>query len=245
MGSFFHSVLYVPLYNLLAFLVGVVPGGDFGIAVILVTIIVRLILWPLSMSAAKSQKAMKAMEPEMKAIREKYKDDSETQMKEMMALYKKYDVHPAASLLPVIIQLPIIIGLYWVIRTKTLPQVDPALLYPFVHAPLSASVAFFGIASITSHSLVLAVLAGLSQLAQAWYAIPVPPAAAEVGSSPGDDFARSMALQMRFVLPVIIGVVAYSSGAIALYLITTSLISIFQEFIVRRRKNGLPVPAAA
>lgn len=236
MGNFFHAILYVPLYNLLVFLVGVVPGGDFGVAVILATIVVRLVLWPLSMSVAKSQKAMKAMEPEMKAVREKYKDDQQKQMEEVMALYKKYDVHPFASFLTVFIQIPILIGLYWVFRTKTLPAIDSSLLYPFVHAPALVSVGFFGIASITSHSIVLAILAALTQGVQAWYAVPVPPPAAEV-ESPGADFARAMALQMRFVLPVVIGIAAYTSGAIALYLITASIIAVFQEFIVRRSKS--------
>ena len=240
MGNFFHTILYVPLYNLLVFLVGVVPGGDFGLAIIVATIVVRLILWPLSMSAARSQKAMKAMEPEMKEVREKYKDQPETQMKEMMALYKRYNVHPAASLLTVFIQLPIIIGLYWVFRTKTLPQVDPTLLYPFIHAPAFVSVAFLGTVSILGHHIILAILAGLAQLFQAWYAIPVPPASAEVGSN---DMARAMALQMRFVLPVVIAIAAYASGAIALYLITSSLIAVFQEFIVRRGKAAVPAPA--
>src|SRR5690348_5583876 len=113
MAQFFHPILYVPLYNLLMFLVGLTPTGDLGLAVVLATIVVRLVLWPLSMSAARTQKAMRTMDPEMKAVRAKYKDDNERQMKEMMALYKKYNVHPLASLLPVFIQLPIIIGLYW------------------------------------------------------------------------------------------------------------------------------------
>lgn len=241
MGNFFHAVLYVPLYNLLVFLVGIIPGGDIGLAVILATIIVRALLWPLSMSAAKTQKAMKAMEPEMKEVRKKYKDDNETQMKEMMLLYKKYDVHPLASMLPLFIQLPIIIGLYWVFRTESLPHIDPALLYSFVHEPLVASAVFLGLLTVTTHSLVLAVLAGLSQLAQAWYAIPVPPPQAEVGASAGEDFARALALQARFVLPIIIGVVAYASGAIALYFITTNIVSLLQEFIVRR---GAPAKLA-
>jgi YidC/Oxa1 family membrane protein insertase len=235
MGAFFHTTLYVPLYNLLVFLVGIVPGADFGFAVILATLVVRLVLWPLSMSAAKSQKAMKAMEPEMKQIRETYKNDKETEMKEMLALYKKYNIHPAAGLLAILIQLPIIIGLYWVFRTKTLPAIDTTILYPFVHAPVAVSVAFLGIASITSHSILLAVLAGLSQMAQAFYAVPVPPASVEA-SSAAEDMARAMAIQMRFVLPIVIGIAAYTSGAIALYLITTSLVSIFQEFIARQQK---------
>jgi YidC/Oxa1 family membrane protein insertase len=240
MGQFFHTVLYVPIYNLLVFLVGL-PGSDIGVAVILATIVVRLVLWPLSMSAARSQKAMKVMQPEMKRVQEKYKDDKETQMKEVMALYKKYDIHPFASILPVFIQLPIIIGLYWVFRTESLPSIDVSLLYPFVHAPAAASALFLGVVMITGHNLILAVLAALAQGAHAWYAIPVPPASAEVTSTPGDDFARAMTLQARFVLPIVIGVVAYASGAIALYFITSSLVSVLQEFMVRRTPAPTPV----
>lgn len=242
MGSFFHTVLYTPLYNLLIFLVDLIPGADIGIAVILTTILVRLILWPLSMSAVRTQKAMKAMEPEMKEVRTKYKDDQQEQMKQMMALYKKYDVHPFASLLPVFIQLPIIIGLYWVFRTESLPQVDTSVLYSFVHAPEAASALFLGFMLITTHSYVLAILAALAQFAQSWYAIPVPPASTEVGSA-GADFARALAIQTRYVLPLIIGVVAYTSGAIALYFITSSIISIVQEWLGRRTKRAEPVAA--
>lgn len=234
MMEFFHTVLYTPIYNLLVFLVAVVPGGDLGIAVILATLIVRFILWPLSMSAVRTQRAMKAMEPEMKELRTKYKDDQQEQMKQMMALYKKYDVHPFASLLPILIQLPIIISLYWVFITETLPQVDTSILYPFVPAPEAASILFLGVLTLTGKSIILAVLAALAQFAQGWYAIPVPPPSTEVGSA-GADFARAMAIQTRYILPVVIGVVAFTtSGAIALYFITSSLISLLQEFIGRR-----------
>jgi YidC/Oxa1 family membrane protein insertase len=245
MGNFFHTVLYVPIYNLLVFLVSVIPGGDVGLAIICATLIVKFILWPLSMSAARAQKAMKAMEPEMKEIREKYKDDKEKQMTEMMALYKKYDVHPAAGFLTLFIQLPIIIGLYWVFRTEALPKIDASILYPFVHVPAMVSPLFLGLLTVTAHNIPLAIIAGLTQLAQAWYAIPVPPASVEVGSSMGADFARTMALQARYMLPIVIAVVAYASGAIALYFITSNLVALLQEFMVRRGKNAVPVPAAS
>ncbi len=238
--GFFHTVLYTPIYNLLVLLIDVVPGGDLGIAVILATLIVRFVLWPLSMSAARTQKAMKAMDPELKEVRKKFKNDQERQMKEMMALYKKYGVHPFASLLPLLIQIPVIIGLYWVFSSKSLPGIDPSILYPFVTVPDAVSVAFLGLASITGHSIVLAIIAAFAQLAHSWYAIPVPPPSAEV-EGPGADIARAMALQMRYILPLIVGVAAYTSGAIALYFITGSLVSIFQEFIVRR--TNTPTPA--
>jgi len=236
MSAFFHAVLYAPIYNLLIFLVSIIPGGDIGFAVIGATIIVKLVLWPLSMSAARTQKVIKAMDPEMKRVRETYKEDKEKQMQEIMALYKKYNVHPLASVLPVFIQLPIIIGLYWVFRTETLPHIDTTVLYPFIHAPAGASALFLGLVVVTSHSIILAGIAGLTQLAQAWYAIPIPPASVEVGASTQDDFARAMTLQARYMLPVVIAFVAYASGAIALYFITSNFVALFQEFIARRGK---------
>ncbi|MEK7601877.1 MAG: YidC/Oxa1 family membrane protein insertase [Patescibacteria group bacterium] len=244
MSGFFHTFLYAPIYNLLVFLISIVPGGDIGIAVILATLIVKIILLPLSLSAARTQKAMKAIEPELKVLRETLKDDKEKQAREMFALYKKYGVKPFTSILTLLIQLPIFIGLYWVFSTETLPKIDISILYPFVHEPLvAASTIFLGLISVTGHSLVLAGIAGVTQLIQAWYAIPVPPASAEVGGSPGEDFARAMTLQARYVLPLIIAFVAYTSGAIALYFITSNVVALAQEWIVRQGKDIVPVVA--
>ena len=244
MLSFFHTYLYVPIYNLLIFLISVVPGADIGVAIILATLIVKILLLPLSLSAAHTQKAMKAIDPELKAIREKYKDDKEKQAREMFALYAKYGIKPFSSVLSIFIQLPVVIGLYWVFRTEALPGIDTSLLYPFVHAPITtASTLFLGVLLITGHSILLAVLATGTQFVQAWYAIPVPPASAEVGGSAGADFARAMTLQARFVLPLIIGFVAYTSGAIALYFITSNVVALVQEYMVRTSKKAvLPVP---
>jgi YidC/Oxa1 family membrane protein insertase len=245
MGAFFHTYLYVPIYNLLVFLISVVPGADIGLAIVLATLIVKVLLLPLSLSAARTQKAMKAIEPELKSIREKYKDDKEKQAREMFALYAKYGIKPFSSILSIFIQLPIIIALYWVFNTKSFPTIDLTLLYPFVHEPLAvASTMFLGIISVTGHSILLAILAGGTQLIQAWYAIPVPPASAEVGGSASEDFARAMTLQARFVLPLVIGFVAYTSGAIALYFITSNIVALAQEYIVRRNKDPL-LPSVA
>jgi YidC/Oxa1 family membrane protein insertase len=238
MGALFHAYLYLPILNLLVFLISVVPGGDIGVAVILATLIVKLILLPLSLSAAHTQKAMKEIEPQLNELREKFKDDKETQAKEMFALYKEHNIKPFTSFLSILIQLPIIIALYWVF-SRGLHSIEPSMLYSFIHMPGVVSNEFLGIVTVAGHSLVLAVIAALTQFAQAWYAIPVPPASAEVGGTPGADFARAMTLQARFVLPFIIGIVAYSSGAIALYFIVSNLVALAQEFIVRQGRKKI------
>lgn len=241
MMSFFHTVLYTPIYNLLMFLTDILPGQDIGLAVVAATLIVKVILMPLSFTALRTQRAIKAIEPEMKEIREKLKDDKETQAKEMFALYKKYGVNPFAGLLTLIIQLPIVIALYWVFNSKTLLSVDASILYSFVPAPLAISPLFLGIFAVTGASITLALIAAVTQFAYGWYAIPVPEKSTKKpGTDMQADFGRSLALQMRFMLPVFIGIAAYyTSVAIALYFITSNLVGVLQEFIIRRKKTEL------
>lgn len=234
MASLFHTFVYLPIYNLLVFLVDVVPGGDLGLAVILATIAVKLILLPLSLSAVRTQRAMKLLEPELKELREKYKDDKETQAKEMFALYKKYNVKPFASILMLFIQLPILFGLYYVSQHAATTAIDPTLLYPFITAPTTLSPLFLGIFSLTGTGIVLALLAGGSQLLQAWYMIPIPPKTSAEMPTMQEEFGRAVSLQARFVFPLLIGFISFSSGMLALYFITSNLFMVVQEFVVRK-----------
>ena len=238
MIDFFHAVLYTPIYNLLMGLTDVLPGQDIGLAVVVATLIVKVILMPLSFAALRTQRSIKAIEPEMKLIRERLKDDKETQAKEMFALYKKYGVNPFAGLLTILIQLPIVLSLYWVFNNKSLLTVDTSILYSFIPAPEAISPLFLGIFAVTGASITLALLAGATQLLYGWYAIPVPEKSTKpAGTDMQADFGRAMAMQMRFILPVFIAAAAYfTSVAIALYFVTSNLVGILQEYIVRREK---------
>ncbi|KND51213.1 MAG: YidC/Oxa1 family membrane protein insertase [Parcubacteria bacterium C7867-001] len=237
MIEFFHQFLYVPIYNLLVFLVGIMPGGDIGLSVIVATLIVKIIIMPLSLAAVRTQKMMKIIEPKVKKIQEELKDDKEKQARELFAVYKKYKIKPLASFLTLLIQIPILISLYWVFSTEILPQADLSLLYSFVHLPASASPLFLGLFPVAASSIALALIAGLSQLVQAYVAIPLPPAPSkDAAASMQAEFGRALALQARFIIPILIGVVAYTSGAIALYFITSNIVMLLQEFIVRQGK---------
>lgn len=243
MLEFFHQYLFVPIYNLLVFLVGVVPGGDIGLAVIAATLIVKAALVPLAFSAIKTQRAMKVMEPELKQIREKYKNDRETQARELFALYKKYDVKPLASFLTILIQLPILIALYFVFINETLPNIDVALLYSFVPIPDPISPLFLGIFAVSGSSITLAALVALTQFAQASIMVPVPEKKKTGESSMQEEFGRAMALQARYALPIIIGIVAYvTSGAVALYFVTSNVVGIAQELIVKQMNFAPKIP---
>lgn len=232
MLEFFHTILVVPLYNLLIALVDVVPGGDLGLSVVIATIIVKIAILPLTLAAVKTQRAMKLIEPKLKELQAKHKDNKELLAKEMFALYREYKVRPLASIGAVLIQIPILICLYVVFQMKSLSTVDTSLLYSFVPVPTSISTEFLGLLTIAGTSIILAALAAITQAGQAFYAIPVPEK--KEGSTAQEDFARAMSLQMRFVLPLVIGFAALTSGAIALYFITSNLFGIAQEFFVRR-----------
>ena len=242
--GFFHTILYVPIYNVLIFLVGIAPHGDVGLALIGVVLLVRLIILPLSLSMVHTQKAMQVLNPEIKALQEKYKNDKERLAKETFALYKKYKINPFASILTLFIQIPILFTLYFIVRTKGLYTVNTSILYSFVHAPAAMSPLFLGIFVISSPSLILALIAGVSQFAYAYWGIPVPPKPTTTASSgtPGsmqEEFGRAMMLQMRFVLPVFIAFIGYTSGAIAIYFITSNVVMLLQLVLAHFTKRPL------
>lgn len=242
MASFFHTAIYQPIYNALAFIIGVVPGGDIGIAIILITILVRLVLFPLSLSAIKTQISMRAIDPELKKLREDLKDNKEELARRTMALFKENNINPFASFLLILIQLPIIIGLYLVLQHESkVVSFDPSLLYAFVHVPDQASLLFLGFVDLAGKSIVLAIIVAITQFIYARLMMPATPAKDTSGkpASFQDDLAKSMSLQMRYVFPVVIGVVAYAaSSAIALYFLVGNLFSIGQELTIRRMHNG-------
>ncbi len=234
-SSAFHAGIYVPLYNGLIWLLSLSPFIDVGIAVVLLTVVVKLILLPLGLKAARTQLLMRELEAPLKEIRERYKSSREEQAKRTLELYREKGVNPFSSILVLFIQLPVIFGLYWVFYKGGLPSITTEELYSFVTAPLSVNMHFLGLVDMGMKSLPLAFLAGASQFFQARIALPkLEPRNADATFQ--EDFARSMQIQMKYVLPGIVGVVAYATAsAIALYWITSNIFAIGQEFYVKKR----------
>lgn len=232
----FNTLIHEPLYNSLVFLIDVVPYADVGIAVILLTIFVKFILFPLSLKAVRTQVALRAMEPELKEIKEKNKDNQHAQALAMMELYRKYEVNPFSSILLIFIQLPIIFGLYWVFYKGGLPVLSPEHLYSFVPSPEVINMQFLGLVDVAStRNILFTLLVGITQFIQIRLTLP-PLAARTENPSFQEDFTRSMNLNMRYVLPIVVTVAAYFlSVAIALYWITSNIFAIGQEFYVKRR----------
>lgn len=236
-STLFHAVFYNPIYNALVALVAFIPGGDVGVAVIVVTIIIRLILLPFSLSAARTQRAMKILEPKIKETKETHKGDKEKEALATLALYREAKVNPFASILTVFIQIPVLLALYWVFYYEpfsTVSAINMTRVYSFTSIPHAVSLQFLGIISVAGKSVVLAILAGLTQFLQAHMALSGTMKPSDT-KSVQNDFQRVMGMQLKYVFPFIIGAISYStSGAIALYFITTNLAGSLQEIHVRR-----------
>ena len=236
LSNIWHIVLYQPLLNALAFLVSIIPGGDVGLAVILLTVLVKVLLFPLSQKSIESQAEMNILAPELKKIKESGASKEE-QAKQTFELYKKHKTNPFSGCLLVVIQLPIIFALYYVFLKGI--NFQSGTLYSFIHAPEHANMLFLGIINISVKSLPLAILAGISQYLQAHF-MPKPATANLGGANPSfsDSFTKSMQTQMKYIFPFLIAFIAYRiSGAVALYWITSNLFMVGQQIYVKREKN--------
>lgn len=239
-----HTIFFDPVYNSLIAFIEAVPGGDVGIAIILTTILIKFVLFPLSIKAAKTQKIMREIEPKLREIKEKYKGQKEKQTdqaQEMMAVYKEAGMNPFSALFVFILQIPLVIALYLSVygyAGVALPDINTELLYSFVSVPTDISMSFLGIIDMAGKSLPLALLAGVTMYIQMKLVMPPIPAR-EPGAAPDfkADFSRNMQLQMKYVMPVIIVFAAYIiSAAIALYFVVSNLFAIAQEFYIRRHR---------
>lgn len=232
-ASAFHVGIYLPLYNGLVFLIDKVPGHDVGIAVIVLTLVVKLVLFPLSLRVARTQEEQKKVAPFLEEIKKKHKGNKQGEAEATMALYKTHNIHPFSGILLLLVQLPILFGLYFVFARGGLPTINPGLLFHFVEAPTFVNMEFLNLINIAAHhSIILAILAGASQFVYAQ--LSAPPPIGEKGSFQA-DMAKSMNIQIRYVLPVIIAIISYSlAAAVPLYWFTSNLFMIAQEYIVRK-----------
>lgn len=240
MSFIWHTFFFDPIYNSLIFFIDVIPGGDVGVAIILTVILVKLILLPISLKAIRTQIIMRDIEPKLKAIREEYKDQREVQAFKTMEIFREANINPFSSILLLFIQIPIIIALYFAVSSGggiKLPEINTALLYSFVPSPEVVNMIFLGFLDITARSLPLAFLAALTQYIHTHLSLPkLEPRKADAEPNFKDDFARSMNMQMRFVMPVLIFFVGYTiSAAIALYFTISNLTAIAQEYVVRHK----------
>ena len=239
MSFLYHTLFFDPLYNILVFLFDFAPWADAGIIIIFLTVLVRLAIYPLSKKAVVTQMRIAEISPEIEKIKEKYKDNTEEQARQTLALYREKKVNPFAGIFVIIIQIPIIFALYQIFLH--FPEINPEILYSFIPAPESISTSFLGFIDVTAKSIPLAALAAISTFFQ--FKVSMRGQAKPQGNSFGDNLTRSMQAQMKYVFPVIVFFISYSiSGAIAIYWLTANLFGICQELFIKRN-IGKPAEA--
>lgn len=239
----YTNLIFLPLYNGLVGIMDLIPGIDVGIAVIIFTIIIRFILFPLSKSSLLTQVRMKEIEPEANKIKQEYASDKQTQAVKIMELYRTKKVRPFAGILLLIIQLPILLALISVFY-KILPTVNPDYLYSFVHVP-TIKATLLGL-SLTGKSLILAVIVAIAQFLQLNFSLATQQQKLPNGvkkDSPS-QIANSMNTQMKYLLPIFAFVSVYwliplhfpqAASIIALYWTTSSVFTLLQELYIRKR----------
>lgn len=250
MSSLFTTVILQPILNLLVWLYDVVPGQDIGLAIVLLTVIVKLILYPLTIAQIRQQRALQDVQPKIEEIRQRLKDNKEEQARELMALYAKEKVNPAASCLPLLIQLPIFIGLYRALSIG-LASRDLNLLYPFVPNPQHINTMFLGLFDLTHPNYFLAIAAALVQFFQTRQILKPPaatvtPPPAEVTGTPGakdESMSAIMNKQMTYMMPIVTMIIGFSlPGGLTLYWLVMSLLTVLQQWWVMKQMPPKMVP---
>jgi YidC/Oxa1 family membrane protein insertase len=211
-----------------------VPGHDLGVVIILITIIIKLILFPLSTKSIKSQKSLQTLQPKITELKEKYKDNKEALGKAMMELYKNNKVNPFSSCLPLIIQFPVLIAVYNVFR-KGFGEDQLSLVYSFIHKPEIINTMAFGFLDMSSPNIMLAVLAGLAQF---WQVQTLQTKKPEI-KTPGSKDENMMAImnkQMKYFMPAITIFIGISlPGGLTFYWFLVTLLSSLQQIYIFKK----------
>jgi YidC/Oxa1 family membrane protein insertase len=228
--TIFNEALYYPLLNVLFLLYHYLPGQDLGIAVILLTVLIKFIFYPLGTQTFKSQKAMSEIQPRIKEIQEKYKGNREGQSKAMMELYKEKKINPLSGCLPLLLQLPILIALYQVFL-KGIHSEAMVNLYGFVPHPGQIDPTFLGLVNLSQPNFLLAILAVVSQYLQLRM---TPQSKKTKKGAPG--LSRMMTGQMNYLLPAFaIFICLRLPSAVALYWVAMTIFTIVQQYFVLKK----------
>lgn len=239
-GQFFDTVLIQPLVNALFVIFGYLPGHDFGLSIIIFTVIIRLILWPLAAKQLHSQKKMQSLQGEISKIKAKASGDKQKEQAMLMELYKEKEVNPFSACLPALLQFPILIGLFVVFQKSTgsIENVqnllyEPVKNIPYIQSLLSSQTQFnttlYGLIDMAKPSALLAILAGVTQYIQVKMITP------KRQKTDTKDPQAQMTSFMNYTFPALTVFIAWTlPAALPLYWISTNMVAIFQQWLIMR-----------
>ena len=232
MSFVFNLVIYQPLFNLLIFFYNTIAFKDFGLSIVFLTILIRLILYPLTYKMFKHQRVMQRIQGDIKKIQEVHKGDKMKQSEAMMALYKENKVNPFSSILLLLIQIPILIALYKVFNSG-LNNYSASLIYPFIGKPESLNTLFLGLINLKNANILIVSLSAIFQFLQSYINIPK--------TEDKKDPKAMVAKQTAFMMPILTLVLFWRlPAAIGIYWVVTSLFSLIQQIFINKslKSNG-------
>ena len=205
-----------PLVWVLNFFYDFIP--NYGVAIILLTILVRVVFWPLTRKSTEGMKKMQEIAPLMKEVQKKYKDNPQRMQQETMALYREHKVNPMSSCLPMLIQIPVFIALFNVLRSAVELRYAPFLWIADLSEPEALFASWFPFGGLNLLPILMAVTTGLQSA---------------FTPSTGDKSQQKM---MMIFMPVMMLVMFYSfPSALSLYWFLSNLFSIVQMWLIRRK----------
>lgn len=238
MSAIFHVIFYQPILNLLVFLYNIIPGHDIGLAIIVMTVIIKLALLPLSKQAIRSQKSLQNLQPKINELKKKYANNKEEQGRAMMQLYKQEKVNPFSSCLPLLIQLPFFWAVFRVF-SDGLSGKSLDLVYSFISRPEFINPVSLGLVNLSKPNVVLAVLAGAAQFWQAKMMIIKRPEVRGNGAK-DEDMMAIMNKQMLYFMPILTVVIGVTfPGGLALYWLVTTLLTALQQLYLLKQKQKI------
>lgn len=235
----FDAIFVKPLANILFLIYGIIPGHDYGLAVIIVTVLIRLALWPLIAKQLKSQKKLQQLQPEIAKLKKAANGDKQKESAALMELYKEKEINPLASCLPLLIQFPFLIALFALFSrggqgfqdfqhllyepVKQLSYIQQVIAQPELFKPT-----LFGLVNLVQkHNLVLAVLAAATQFFQVRQITP--------RNLDKSDPSAATTQAMSWIFPLLTGYIGYTVvAALPLYWAVSNLVSIGQQSYIMR-----------
>lgn len=251
----FDQLVYIPIYNLLVFVYNFLPFKDFGMAIIIITLIIKFLLIPLSRKQIESQKKMTELQPKIKELQKKYKDDKEKQSRALMELYKTNKSNPFSGCLPMIVQLVFLIAIYRVLFniSQANLMVDGNILYSFIQSPGQIDKMFLGLIDLSTAvnlgslsfselpKIILIILAALSQFFQSKMLMAKQKATPQPKNEDKMDFSQMLSKQMLFLGPLLtlfIGI-KFPSG-LALYWLVSTVFMVVQQYFLEKEIKPAP-----
>lgn len=227
------------MYNILILILDILPTHDVAVAVILLTVLIKIILLPLSHKMFKTQIIQRKIQPLINKVQEEYKDNRQMLGIKMLEIYKEHKLNPFSSILLMIIQIPIVFALYFVFANGGLPEINTTDLYSFVPYINNINHILYGV-DFTKANIFVGFLAALFQYIQIRLSLQNMPTVDKNKSiselKPEEMIQRQMGFMMKYFIPIIIFIASLKvSAAVALYWIVSSVFMIIQELYFRNK----------